>query len=122
MASSSYWARFPRVNEGKAETQSPKADYWGQFPKAGETTEEITEATGANGILEPATRVEGQASTMDPVLNPGQPQDQSQDPAQDPSFLDNAKRLGGVAAHGFAQGVGGLADLANLATRGMECS
>ena len=128
MASSSYWARFPRVNEGKAETQSPNPDYWGQFPKA--------EETGTVGTETPAIGVEGEPSTMDPVLNPGQnqdpgqaqgqgqylgqPQDQSQDQAQDPSFLDNAKRLGGVAAHGFAQGVGGLADLANSATRGME--
>ena len=124
MASFSYWARFPRVNEGKAETQSPNPDYWGQFPKA----EATTEATGTVRTEIPVIGLEGQQSTLDQVLNPGQDQAQGQgqyqgqpqDQAQDPSFLDNTKRLGGVAAHGFAQGVGGLADLANLATRGME--
>ena len=39
---------------------------------------------------------------------------------QETSLLGQAKRLGGIAAHGLAQGVGGLADLATLATKDME--
>ncbi len=39
---------------------------------------------------------------------------------QETSFLSQAKRLGGLAAHGLAQGVGGLVNLANVATKDME--
>ena len=49
----------------------------------------------------------------------GAAENQALTSTQDTSFLSQAKRLGGIAAHGLAQGVGGLADLATMATQDM---
>jgi len=92
MASPNYWDRFPKANE--AETQTPNPDYWGQFPGAEEP-----------GLGEPSS----------PNGDTVEPQEQQQTPEMYPSFWDKTKRLAGVAAHGFSQGVGGLADIAATA-------
>ena len=93
MTATNYWDRFPKASE--PETQTPNPDYWGQFPTAEET----------NGIDAQEPGLEGQQP----------PIDQAQTPEMYPSFLDRAKRIAGVAAHGFSQGVGGLADIAATA-------
>ena len=86
-----FWSRFPTAHE--METQSPNPDeYWGQFAKADES--------GAESPIEAAPQTED---------GPIPSQEES------PTFLDKAKRLAGVAAHGFSQGVGGLADIAAIA-------
>ncbi len=100
MTNSPFWSRFPQIRESQGQTNP--ADYWSQFPKV--------EETAAKGI-------EAQPTNAEPTLN--QDQDQGQVSAQDSSVLDQvldkAKRLGGIAAHGFSQGVGGLADIVALA-------
>ena len=94
MAASNYWDRFPKVSDtpNPINTGDPTEDYWGQFPKADDRDVKERQAQGL------------ELQGLD----------------QNPSFLEKAKRLGGIAAHGFAQSVGGLADLATLATKGME--
>ena len=92
MAATNYRDQFPKANE--AETQTPNPDYWGQFPGAEEP-----------GLGEPSS----------PNGDTVEPQEQQQTPEMYPSFLDRAKRIAGVAAHGFSQGVGGLADIAATA-------
>ena len=96
MASTHYWDRFPKVsdNPNSVNTGDHTEDYWGQFAKAEDMP------------------LEGSSTPFEP--------NHPQGLDQNPSFLDKAKRLGGIAAHGFAGGVGGLADLATLATKDME--
>ena len=96
MASTHYWDRFPKVsdNPNPVNTGDHTEDYWGQFAKAEDMP------------------LEGSSTPFEP--NHPQGLDQNL------SFLDKAKRLGGIAVHGFAGGVGGLADLATLATKDME--
>jgi len=96
MAATHYWDRFPKVsdNPNPVNTGDHTEDYWGQFAKAEDMP------------------LEGSSTPFEP--NHPQGLDQNL------SFLDKAKRLGGIAVHGFAGGVGGLADLATLATKDME--
>ncbi len=98
MVATNYWDRFPKADESK--NQDHPSDYWGQFPKADDR--------GAKERQPQGLELEGVQPSNDPILS----HDQGQGLGQNPSFLDKAKRLGGIAAHGFAEGVGGLADLA----------
>ena len=109
MAATNYWDRFPKADG--SQNQDNASDYWGQFPKADETPEETTGEIGANGIGPQEAELEGQQPPIDQSPN----QEQAQTPEMYPSFLDKAKRISGVAAHGFSQGVGGLADIAATA-------
>ena len=97
MATTTYWDRFPKADN--TPNQAPDSDYWGQFPTADET----------NGIDAQEPGLEGQQPPIDQQPSLEQP------PETDPSFWDKTKRLAGVAAHGFSQGVGGLADIAATA-------
>jgi hypothetical protein len=81
-------------------------NYWDRFPKADESQNQ-----------ENTSDYWGQFPKADD-RGANEIQDQGLD--QNSSFLENAKRLGGIAVHGLAQGVGGLADLATLATKDME--
>ena len=85
-----FWSRFPAAND--TGTQSPPDEYWGQFSQADEE--------GADPQIEAASQTEDGLTSSQ---------------AESPSFLDKAKRLAGVAVHGFSQGVGGLADIAAIA-------
>ena len=97
MTDTNYWDRFPKAED--TETQTPNQDYWCQFPTADET----------NGIEAQEPGLEGQQPPIDQQPSLDQPQE------TDPSFWDKTKRIAGVAAHGFSQGVGGLADVAATA-------
>ncbi|RZI46635.1 hypothetical protein [Candidatus Finniella inopinata] len=91
MMVSNYWDRFAKV--GESQNQDNTSNYWGQFQSA-----EVGE------LSEP------------PINNDGvPPQEQQQNHGQDSSFWEKTKRIAGVAAHGFSQGVGGLADIAAIA-------
>ena len=101
MAATNYWDRFPKADG--SQNQDNTSDYWGQFPTADET----------NRIEAQEPELEGQQPPIDQPPN----QDQAQSPEMYPSFWDKTKRIAGVAAHGFAQGVGGLADIAATAEK-----
>ena len=84
-----------------------QGNYWDRFAKVTDSMPETS--TNAADYWQKFARVEEGA-----VGNQALPA------AQATSLLSQAKRLGGLAVHGLAQGVGGLADLANVATKDME--
>ena len=112
MAAANYWDRFPKADE--SQNQDHTSDYWGQFPKADD--DKGAKERQAQGLGLQELELESGQPSIDPILS----YDQGQGLGQNPSFLEKAKRLGGIAVHGFAQGVGGLADLATMATKDME--
>ncbi len=80
-------------------------EYWSRFPQALETVASPADVTPPEST--PPLDYWGQF----PQVETGNP--------VDASWLGQAKRLGGLAVHGLAQGVGGLADLATMATKDM---
>ena len=79
-------------------------NYWDQFPKADDSQNQV-----------PESDYWGQFQKVEEAGLEDQQPPLEQPPETDPSFLDKAKRIAGVAAHGFSQGVGGLADIAATA-------
>ena len=84
-----------------------QGNYWDRFAKVTDSLPETS--TNAEDYWQKFARV-GEGAAEGSSLSGN----------QDTSLLSQAKRLGGLTVHGLAQGVGGLADLANLATKDME--
>ena len=80
-------------------------EYWSRFPQAGATVISPADVTPLDST--PPLDYWGQFPQVDSGV-----------PAH-ASWLGQAKRLGGLVVHGLAQGVGGLADVATLATKDM---